>query len=95
MCAQLTLIPPTDILNQPGALLCFTVKERNTFGDDPVLFDIHTPIDISTLQSPAKPLTSSPESDFDLVSVSFGRRLVSLKHDMGSIKGWIELVSER
>lgn len=92
---KLTLIPPSDILNEAGATLCFTVKERMTFGDDPTVFNIHTPIDISTLQSPGGARSASPESDGDLVSVSVGRRQVSLKHDLGSIKGWIELVSER
>jgi hypothetical protein len=93
---QLTLIPPTDILNQAGATLCFIVKERTTFGDDPTLYEINSPIDITALQSPdASTRGHSPESDGDLVSVSVGRRPVVLENDMGSIKGWLELISER
>lgn len=92
---NLTLIPPTDILNESGATLCFVVKERLTFGDDPVIFESNTPVDVSSLQSPGKVRSSSPENDGELVSVSVGRRSILLQNEIGTINGWIELVSER
>jgi hypothetical protein len=87
------MIPSTDLTSKTFLNLCFAIKEKCTFGDDNLIGVLQTQVNLSMFGG--SPSAESAESD--IVSVSVGRKNLTLEDEMKSIalNGWIELVSQR